>query len=100
MIESAKNFLDQWFTKSERLLDQLEKDKDHFANLNNQITKELDHLKDTRELLLKEIDYLLVSRNEMIDSFRAKLILRFENILKRLRRVEKSIGSKEVQNKI
>ena len=99
MIESAKNFLDQWFTKSERLLDQLEKDKDHFANLNNQITKELDHLKDTRELLLKEIDYLLVSRNEMIDSFRAKLILRFENILKRLRRVEKSIGSKEVQTK-
>ena len=86
MIESAKNFLDQWFTKSERLLDQLEKDKDHFANLNNQITKERDHLKDTRELLVKEIDYLLVSRNEMIDSFRAKLILRFENILKRLRR--------------
>ena len=35
----------------------------------------------------------------MIDSFRAKLILRFENILKRLRRVEKSIGSKEVQTK-
>lgn len=99
VIQNAKNFLDKWFTRSERLLDQLEKDKDRLNNLNIQVAEEHEHLKSARNQLLEELDYLLIYRNDMVNRLRHKLSVRFGNVSKKIRRIEKSMDSKESQTK-
>lgn len=99
VIQSAKRFLDEWFTKSEGLLDQLERDKEQLQDLNSKAGEELNQLKSLRTQLLQELDYLLVHRNDMIDNLRHKLSERFGSISKRMRRIERSIDSKESKTK-
>ena len=67
-------------------------------NLYIQVDENLRQLKVTRNQLSEELDYLLSHRDDMLENLKSTLGLRRDNLLKKLRRIEKSMDCNGFQH--